>query len=469
MNSRLIPSRRSPAGAEHGDGPRSTSARPAWWIAIALITLALPTFADDLTLRDAVSEAMQRNPQMRVAVAQRRSANAHLAEARSYWLPRADVTETWARSNNPVFVFGSLLEQGRFGPANFDPNFLNNPNPLTNWRLAFNVRYSIFDQLRRLDSGRQASRAVEQADLGTEEARQRIRADVLARFYGVLVAQAKRDVAAEAVRTAEADAKAMRDKFAQGLLVESDALAAEVLLAQFRQQEIEAEGDVAIAQAALNTTLGRDIETPTAVRGELKDIAIPDAPLNEALARGITTRGELRSAKLGAQNARLQLDIARGSLLPRIDTFATWGASGAHFSDRNSDHIVGVMASFDVFDPSKLTRIADATAGLEMARAGETGTQEKVSMEIVTAWNHVRSARQRVELASRAVAQAEAASRIVHDRYAQGLTTITEQLRAQTALVSARLALLGARYELITGYAELQRATGGLHDVDAFS
>jgi outer membrane protein TolC len=435
----------------------------------ALVLAALPATAEDLTLPDAVTMALERNPQMRVATAQRRAAGARLAEVRSYWLPRADVTETWARSNNPVFVFGSLLEQGRFGPANFDPSFLNNPDPLTNWRIALNVRYSIFDQFRRLNMGRQAARATEQADLTTEEARQRTRADVLARFYGVLLAQAKREVAADAVRTAESDAKAMRDKFSQGLLVESDALAAEVQLAQFRQQEIDAEGDLAVARAALNTTLEREIDSDTTVRGELKDVALPETTLNEALARGLSSRGEARSAKLGAENARLQTEIARGSLLPRIDTFATWGASGAHASDRNSDHIVGVMASFDVFDPSKLTRIAEARAGLEMARAGESGARDKVSMEIVSAYYRVLSARQRVDLAAKAVAQAEAAARIVHDRYQQGLTTITEQLRAQTALVSARLNLLGARYDYVTGYAELLRASGGLHDVDLFS
>jgi outer membrane protein TolC len=234
----------------------------------ALALAALPAAAEELTLLDAVSTALERNPQMRVATAQRRAAGARLAEAHSTWLPRADVTETWARSNNPVFVFGSLLEQGRFGPANFDPRALNSPDPLTNWRVALNVRYSIFDQFRRLDMGRQAARATQQADLTTEETRQRTRADVLACFYGVLLAQAKREVAADAVRSAEADAKAMRDKFSQGLLVESDALAAEVQLAQFRQQEIESEGDLAIARAALNTTLERGIESDTTVRGE---------------------------------------------------------------------------------------------------------------------------------------------------------------------------------------------------------
>jgi len=56
----------------------------------------------------------------------------------------------------------------------------------------------------------------------------------------------------------------------------------------------------------------------------------------------------------------------------------------------------------------------------------------------------------------------------VQDRYENGLTTITELLRAQTALVGARLALLAAHHQVISGYAELLRSTGGLHEIDPF-
>ncbi|HEV2722386.1 MAG TPA: TolC family protein, partial [Thermoanaerobaculia bacterium] len=66
------------------------------------------------------------------------------------------------------------------------------------------------------------------------------------------------------------------------------------------------------------------------------------------------------------------------------------------------------------------------------------------------------------------VEQADAAARIVRDRYEHGLTTITEQLRAENALVRARLGLLAARYDYVVGYAELLRATGDLNDITAF-
>ncbi|HEX9163162.1 MAG TPA: TolC family protein [Thermoanaerobaculia bacterium] len=438
-------------------------------VSVLLIALAVSALGEELSLQQAVAIALERSPAMRTAAAQNDVAAARLAEARSAWLPRVDVTESYGRSNNPVFAFGSLLEQGRFGQTNFDPRTLNSPETLTNWRIALNVRYTLFDQFRRMDSSRQAASAVEQSNSALEESRQRTRLEVLSRFYGVIVAEAKRDVATDAVKTAEADAKAMRDKFEQGLIVESDALSGEVQLAQFRQQQIEAEGELAIARAALNTVLRRDAEADVTPRGELVARALPEITLADALARGRAARGQIRSAALASDNARLQLQIARGSLLPRVDSYASWGASGQRISDRDNDRTVGVVASFDIFDPAKFARSAEARAGVQAASAGEAAARDQVSVEIVAAWQHVRSARERIDLAARAVAQAQAAARIVRDRYEQGLTTITEHLRAQSAVVSARLNLLAARYEYVAGYAELLRSTGGLHDVDLFS
>jgi outer membrane protein TolC len=59
-------------------------------------------------------------------------------------------------------------------------------------------------------------------------------------------------------------------------------------------------------------------------------------------------------------------------------------------------------------------------------------------------------------------------ARIIRDRYENGLTTISEHLRAQTALVTSELDLLEARFASTTSYAELLRATGELHDVEDF-
>ncbi|HEX7708136.1 MAG TPA: TolC family protein [Thermoanaerobaculia bacterium] len=421
-----------------------------------------------LDLRAAIAEALAANPAIAGADARLAGADARLLEARSMWLPRAGVTETIMRSDNPVFVFGSLLEQGNFGQQNFDPAFLNDPNPHTNFRLALNVQYTVFDQFRRLNMNRKAHNGVTQAGLAGDDARRRLRAEVISRFYGILVADQRRDVAAEAVGAAEADVSAMRDRFEQGLIVRADLLGAEVQLATFRQNLIEAESQAAIARAALATLIRRPISQSLTPRGSIPDSLPAELTLESAIDRGLAARADVRIADSAAENATLDLKTAHGSLLPRLDTFASWGSSSDRLTGGDPDRAIGVVIGFDLFDGARYARIAQSRAGLLAARADAAAARDAATMEIVSAWHRTNSARSRLAVAAASVSSAEEAARIVRDRYENGLTFITDHLRAQTALLGARLELITARYDYAVGYAELMRTTGGLDDVDAF-
>jgi outer membrane protein TolC len=56
----------------------------------------------------------------------------------------------------------------------------------------------------------------------------------------------------------------------------------------------------------------------------------------------------------------------------------------------------------------------------------------------------------------------------VQDRYHAGITTITELLQTETALVRARSDVLAARYDQYLSYAHVLLATGQLKDAGVF-
>ena len=134
---------------------------------------AILLLAGTLTLSEAVDEALSRNPAIVAADARQRTASAREAEARAARFPRLDVTESATRGNNPVFVFGSLLEQGDFAVRHFDPAFLNAPEALTNYRAAMTARIALFDRLRTTTTIRQSRGGVERAAFELEETRPR--------------------------------------------------------------------------------------------------------------------------------------------------------------------------------------------------------------------------------------------------------------------------------------------------------
>ena len=432
---------------------------------IAVFALLL---AQTLTLRDAVEQSLARNPAIVAAEARAREAEAREAEARAARLPRIDVTESATRGNNPVFVFGSLLEQGAFAARHFDPAFLNTPDALTNYRAALTARLAVFDPFHTANAVRRSRNGVSRAGIELEEVRRRMRAETIARFYGVAVAEERLRLANEVARLAEADAKATRDRFDQGLLVESDALAADVHVATLRKRVIAAEGDLAVARAALATLLQRPVRESVAIDGALPVLRLDPPPLDTAVANAIANRAPVKLAASVAADARLCLASEQANVFPRVDFFGTLGASGGTFADRNSDYTGGVVVTLELFDRARPARVAAARAESESAVAGEIMARDAVTMESIAAWHRLRVARETAAVAAAAVEQAQAAARIVRDRYEQGLFPITEHLRAQTALVSARFDLLAARYETVVAHAELLRATGDLHDVESF-
>ncbi len=423
---------------------------------------------EELTLPRAVETALQMNPLVRAALAGREIAEAQVAEARATRFPIIQFSETFSNGNNPVFVFGSLLEQARFGPANFDPRFLNHPPSLNVFRTALTLRLPLFDRWQTETRHAQAEAEARRAEAQVAWIAQQIRFEVIRAYYGVLVAEARQHVADEAVRMAEADVKRIRDLFEAGLVVVSDVLAAEVQLAEFRQQQIQAEGEVVTARAALNTALGLPVNVPRRVTGRLIERTFDVEEPEELMRLALRHRPDLLRSQWAERSREHGVRGALGHYLPRLDLFATVGVTGRGLLSGSADYTIGASLTFDVFDWGRATRVRQARATLALAETETEQLVNQIRLEVVRAFEHYRSARQRLAVAARAVQQAEEALRIIQDRHQEGLTTITEVLRAQTALVRARLNVLAARYEYVIGYAAVLLATGRLTDIQMF-
>ena len=102
---------------------------------LLLCVLAGPLLAQDpLTLREAVRLALRENKAIAATNAGMRASEARIDAVRAGRLPKLNYSESFARSDNPVFVFGSLLTQHQFGAENFNIGPLNRPDSLNNFQ-----------------------------------------------------------------------------------------------------------------------------------------------------------------------------------------------------------------------------------------------------------------------------------------------------------------------------------------------
>src|SRR5436309_1195491 len=112
-----------------------THAAPLRRSLVLLTVAAAPLLAQQpLTLRQAVDLALISNPLATASKAGEAEAEARIRQERSGYLPRVQFSESFQRSNNPVFVFSSLLTQHQFSQANFAVDGLSRPDALNNYQ-----------------------------------------------------------------------------------------------------------------------------------------------------------------------------------------------------------------------------------------------------------------------------------------------------------------------------------------------
>ncbi len=436
------------------------------WRAVILVLMVASVYGQEaLTLEDAVNSALSHSPVARATAAGRRAATARLEVAKATRLPVLQVTEEFKYGNNPVFVFGSLLEQRRFSAANLALEALNSPDPLANFRTAISLRLPVFDQFQASARTAQARAGIDQAEAETEVVEQQVRFEVISAYYGAVLAADRLRVSEEAVRSAEADVKRTRDLYESGLVVESDLLAAETLLAEFEQQRIEAEREQAVATATLNTLLGLQLESRPVLTGKLLERTFPQQSQQEAQTLAIANRPDYRQAVLSVKVREENIRETRGQMLPRVDLFGSFGNSASRLFNGSTDFTVGVSVSFNIYDPARRARLAEAQAVRNISNAMLEHKAEQIRLEVLRAYLAYVSAGERKKVAAGSVTKAKEALRIAQNRHSAGLAAITEVLRAQTALVRAEFNLLGAHYDYYIGYARLKQSTGTLTSV----
>lgn len=421
-----------------------------------------------LNLADAVEKALANNPQTKVSDSQLKIADLKIKEARTGKQPFAQFSQSAIRSNNPVFVFGSLLEQGRFGTSNFAINSLNEPKGIFNFRSLVSGQMPIFDQRQTRARVDQATTARSQAELQAEAVRQQLRFDVLRAFYGAVLGKQMLQVSDEAVRSADANRKKTKDMVDVGMTTDADLLASEVEFANAGQQKLEAQSELTTTIAALNLMLGDKPGLERDLIGDLREKYFPMDDQEELIRIAFAKRPDYLSSELAIRNTQRQTKATKDLRLPRIDAFGNFGYSSPYIANGSTDYTVGASLTYTLFDAGRKARTEQAAEAESLAAAEKQVLANQISLGVVKAFQNYTTARAKIQVSIKSITQADEALRIVQDRYKFGLTTFNEVIRSEAALVRAKHNLLTARYEYYVSYASLLLATGRLTDVRLF-
>ncbi|MBI4659102.1 MAG: TolC family protein [Verrucomicrobia bacterium] len=428
-----------------------------WFVFVFVGALQLHA-AEPWTLERAIGYAMTNSPDARITQKRIAAARAGLEQANAALWPQLQLQSSYSRTDNPMFVFGSILNQRAFSPSLSFNDVPDTDN--------LNVRGVLTQPLYaggRISAGREAAKAHTDAAKATAEAVRNALAFEVARTFHMVLKTREFIRAAEAgVRSFENNLAIASNRVAAGTALKTDVLDMQVRLAQAREDFVRARNANALSERALRNVLGIEdgefIVTDTAplVTAPLDDLKSQTSNLKFA------ARPELGALRQAQRAAEARLRQAKSGYRPRVSAFSSLDYDYGWRTDSDGkSYTAGVMAQWDLWD-GKLTRgrVSEAQANLDALREEERKLRLAIAFEVEQARLRHKEATERLAVTEAAIAQAQESVDLTRSRFEQGLMISTQLIDAETALIAARVRRAQAEGDQRIAVAALRQALG---------
>ena len=147
----------------------------------AQMLLAAKTGNSDtpLTLGKAIKIGLANNPSIAAVQSQVDASQARVSQTRSGFFPRVDISQSFNRTTNPMWAFGTKLNQEVITSENFDPERLNDPDAIDNFAATVSVSMPLYDRGKNWIGLNQAKLDHDAFSLSADRIRQQVIVNII--------------------------------------------------------------------------------------------------------------------------------------------------------------------------------------------------------------------------------------------------------------------------------------------------
>lgn len=407
---------------------------------------------DVWTSREAVIFGLKNSPDSRIALQRIASARASQAEADALLKhPRLDLSASYGQTNNPMYSFGNILNQGVFSN---DIDF-NNPGRTDNFNLKAELTYRFYnggrDQalVESADSGYQASQA------GLKEVEHQLGFEIVKAFQRIIQAQDRFEARQAELEAIDSSLQVAKARFEAGDLLKTELLNFEVQKARTSENLIIAQHQKTLAEKVFLNLLG--LESGTVA------IAVDDENLQPpADSQARQERPELSKLSAALKAAESEIRRAEGSNLPTFDGFASYQYDYGWVNDGSGNSwIAGVKLNYNLWDG----RRDDAEIIRKQAEYQALAEQlEKLKLAIILdveeAELSYQQAIERRSVTDKMVEVAQESAQLSRERFKEGVILSSDVLDTEVRLTDTLVRQSTARVNHRIAAANLRRALG---------
>ncbi|MEM8893764.1 MAG: TolC family protein [Bacteroidota bacterium] len=420
-----------------------------WLLMVLLIgMMGVPVLGQDTiaVYKDELLEKVaQTNLSVQLAQKDAEMAMADYRQSHSLFLPSVQLSHTATYTNNPLMAFGTRLNQEILTQEDFNPDLLNNPDPIDNYATEILVMQPLFN----LDGihEREAAKIKSEATLLQRQRTQEYVAfEAMKTYMQLQMGYDAVDVLQRAKQAATKGVSMVQDYYEQGMVRQSDVLSAQVRLGEVDNQLTEAMANVRNGSDYLALLTGEESGGQVYMPAD----RLIDETIMITLSDSLNgSRKDLQAMEMSVLGYAQMAQARKSSFLPRVNAFGSF----QFYDDRlfgfdASGYLLGVSLSWKLFDGYKsIGKVQKAQAEHEKAKIANEQYVKQNQLEWDKSKRQLAVADKKLALSRLAMEQSEEAYRITKDRFQEGMEKTTDYLMAETQYYSKALEYRRAIFE----------------------
>jgi outer membrane protein len=403
------------------------------------------------SLIKSVEYALSNNPDSQMAKTRISHAQAKLQEANSSLYPRINLHGTYDQTDNPMYSFGNILNQGEF-----DQNInFNDPGRTDNLKLKAELLYNIYNGGR--DRATISSSEFHRDGLISEHTSilNQLAFEVVRSFHQIVQAGEMVEARKSAMAAIGASLQVGKARHEAGTLLRQDLLNLEVQEAGASENLIQARHALILTHHAFNNLLG-------IVKGPVEIITNPVTDQEIPQLLDYSGRPELKAIEDRLASARAELDAASAGMLPTIDGFASYQYEHGFINDGSGDSwMAGVRLSYSLYEgQATRSKIAAKEAQVLELQALKRKIELALNLELQQAEQVLQQANERMVVTEKMVQLAKESGRLSRARFKEGVILSSDLIDVETRLTDALVRNAQAKALYKTSIANLRKTVG---------
>jgi outer membrane protein TolC len=407
-----------------------------------------------VSLEEAITLGVNHSNQIKLDSLSFKIADAKLSQSKTNQLPQVSLSASYLRISGNITPFTVAFPTG---------NVILNPQILNQSYNALQARQLIWagGKLKNTNKIAELDKRVIDFDIATSKID--VSYQIASIYYNLYATKQTKKILEANIELLTNQKKDANNYVTQGIILENEVLKIDLAISNLETNLSDIENTILFFKNNLSIVTG--LNTTIDIPEERPSNAVQELSLDNAVSDALENRNEIKGLSVREEQATIAMKIINSNYLPTLSGIGSYNYDQPNmrvFPNQETftgTWYAGVSLNWNLTDLfTNTNKLNESKFLIDKVATSINQVKEGIQIEINADYNNFQLAKQKIEIAKKAVIQATENFRVEQNKFNANNTTATEFLNANALLVNAKINLTTAISNADLAYKKLLKS-----------